>query len=94
MAVVTIGLIALIETDPLMSVSMESLDVNQQEVQVKMRDGIQLAADLYLPAAEGPFPTLVRKTPYTRERRSEMAELFAANGYAVLVVSQRSAPIR
>ena len=30
MAVVTIGLIALIETDPLMSVSMESLDVNQQ----------------------------------------------------------------
>ena len=68
-AIVAIGLLALSETDQLLSVSVGSLDVNQQEVRVKMRDGIHLAADLYLPDAQGPFPTLVRKSPYTRERR-------------------------
>ena len=62
-AIVAIGLLALSETDQLLSVSVGSLDVNQQEVRVKMRDGIHLAADLYLPDAQGPFPTLVRKSP-------------------------------
>ena len=88
-AIVALGLLALSETDQLMSVSMGNLDVNLQEVRVRMRDGVHLAADLYLPDATGNFPTLVRKTPYTRERRTDTAKYFAANGYAVLVVSQR-----
>ena len=35
-----------------------------------MRDGIELSADVYLPLADGPLPTIVQWTPYesTRER--------------------------
>lgn len=61
----------------------------KQPVQVRMRDGVELAADLYLPNGAGPFPTLVTKTPYPRENVTTPAQYFAANGYAVLVVSQR-----
>ena len=64
-------------------------DVQHQTARVRMRDGVELAADLYLPDREGPFPTLVRKTPYDREGRADDAQFFAGNGYAVLIVSQR-----
>ena len=65
-----------------------------QPVRVRMRDGAELSGDLYLPAGEGPFPTLVRKSPYERDRRANderigTAHYFVANGYAVLIVSQR-----
>lgn len=60
-----------------------------QAVRVKMRDGVELAADLYLPDGLGSFPTLVRKTPYAREGRVSDAQSYAAHGYAVLIVSQR-----
>ena len=42
-------------------------EMAQQAVQVEMRDGVNLAADLYLPEGAEPFPTLVVKTPYNRE---------------------------
>ena len=34
-------------------------------VPVRMRDGINLSADLYLPRAPGPFPTVLIRTPYS-----------------------------
>ena len=37
-----------------------------KEVQVPMRDGMKLMADLYLPDAPGPFPVLVERTPYNK----------------------------
>ena len=68
--------------------------IEHRVVRVEMRDGIELVGDLYLPAGEEPFPTLVRKTPYSREARVNdqrvgTAWYFAQNGYAVLIVSQR-----
>jgi len=33
-----------------------------------MRDGTILPADLYLPDATGPFPTVVERTPHYKER--------------------------
>lgn len=33
-------------------------------VPVRMRDGILLSTDIRLPDAGGPYPTLVRRTPY------------------------------
>ena len=44
------------------------------DVFVRMRDGIRLATDVYLPeGAEGPFPVILERTPYgkTRDSRSE-----------------------
>ena len=80
-----------VKTAPITSRYSSSIgpDIQQQAVRVRMRDGVELAADLYLPDGEGPFPTLVRKTPYDREGRAGDAQFFAGSGYAVLIVSQR-----
>jgi putative CocE/NonD family hydrolase len=60
----------------------------QKDIPVPMRDGVNLAADLYLPkAAAGRFPVIVLRTPYDKNtyRGSTMpAEFFASRGYAVV----------
>jgi uncharacterized protein len=61
-----------------------------ERVSVPMRDGVELVADLYLPASPGgeriggSVPTIVERTPYDR-RRTDLyltACFFAARGYA------------
>lgn len=37
----------------------------ERGVAVKMRDGVTLHADIYRPKAEGRFPVLLERTPYT-----------------------------
>ena len=70
--------------------------VLQSDVMVAMRDGIQLAADIYLPAQggkirSGRFPTLLMRTPYNKEvRATPFARHFAARGYAVVVQDVRA----
>ena len=56
-----------------------------------MSDGCLLTADLYRPPSTGRFPTLVRKTPYSRERPPLLREVdyFVEHGYAVLIASMR-----
>ena len=64
-----------------------------------MRDGTRLAADIYLPAergqpAAGAFPTILVRTPYDKAKQWVVqgiidAELFAANGYAVVIQDVR-----
>jgi len=65
-----------------------------------MRDGVTLEADVYLPEGEGPFPTLLERTPYGRrganhadrtradpvpKSKPEIARAFAAAGYAYVL---------
>jgi uncharacterized protein len=59
-------------------------------VRVPMRDGVELAADLYRPATE-PVGTLLVRGPYGRSLPFSlfMARAFAARGYQVLFVSSR-----
>ena len=62
------------------------------EIGIPMRDGIELAADVYLPKGQtGPFPTVVEATPYdkTGAFRSGDIALFTANGYAVVMADLR-----
>ena len=56
-----------------------------------MRDGTRLRADLYLPRGTGPFPTLICRTPYSKERdiHVETAEQFAERGYLAIVQDVR-----
>ncbi|GAB4448478.1 MAG: CocE/NonD family hydrolase [Anaerolineae bacterium] len=35
---------------------------------VPMDDGVRLATDVYLPGGDGPFPTLLARTPYNKDR--------------------------
>lgn len=67
----------------------------RRDVMVRMRDGVLLATDVYLPvrAAETistRIPAILERTPYgksqdgTRHASTEVANLFASHGYAVV----------
>ena len=60
-------------------------------VQAQMRDGINLATEVYLPAGDGPFPVILQRTPYNRRSPdagsncdSAVGSYFAERGYATL----------
>ena len=62
------------------------------DVPIAARDGVQLAADVYLPAiggqaAEGSFPAIVERTPYLKDttRYARRGHWYAARGYAVVM---------
>ena len=54
-----------------------------------MRDGVKLAADVYLPSLQAPrggWPTILMRTPYDKTVRAKpFASFFASHGYAVVV---------
>ena len=63
---------------------------------VPMRDGVQLATDIYFLAtaagpAPGPFPAIVERTPYDKDgaRFVRHAGFFARHGYVVLMQDVR-----
>jgi len=59
---------------------------------VQMRDGVELATDVYLPAAEGTYPTLLIRDMYsngTNALRQRYAKFATANGYAFVFQSVR-----
>jgi uncharacterized protein len=61
-------------------------------VSIKMRDGTQLAGDLYLPQQPGQYPVIIEATPYGR--RSALAfnnerAFWPAHGFAMLYVDIR-----
>jgi len=58
-------------------------------VRVKMRDGVQLAADVYRPIAEGRFPVLLERTPYNRTGEPATAHFLASRGYVVIIQDTR-----
>ncbi len=59
---------------------------------VKMRDGVEMATDVYLPSATGTFPTLLVRDMYTNgsaEVRQRYAKFATTNGYAFVFQSVR-----
>jgi putative CocE/NonD family hydrolase len=72
--------------------------VLKRDVMVRMRDGVRLATDVYLPADDGTkYPVILERTPYSKEQpsrsertpanptplgRAEVAEFFVRRGYA------------
>jgi predicted acyl esterase len=64
----------------------------ERNVDVPMRDGVRLRADVMRPAGRGPFPTLVYRTPYDKEQERREYTTFAhalERGYAVVVQDVR-----
>lgn len=51
--------------DPVLQETTQVLQV-ELDVPARMRDGVVLRADVYRPAGEGPWPTLVVRTPYNK----------------------------
>src|SRR6202012_5970332 len=60
------------------------------EVGIPMRDGVELAADVYLPAAAGlPVPAIVIGTPYDKTGPFSDGKGYHEAGYAVVVYDTR-----
>ncbi len=51
---------------------------------VLLSDGVGLSTDIYLPLRQGPFPTLLLRTPYGKGGALRQASYFTAHGYAVV----------
>ncbi|MEU6760238.1 CocE/NonD family hydrolase [Streptomyces sp. NPDC046685] len=68
--------------------------VIEHDVKIPMRDGVLLSADLYLPeGSSGPFPVLIRRTPYGKSGNPGGASVdglrMVRAGYALLVQDVR-----
>ncbi|MGN5236442.1 CocE/NonD family hydrolase [Rhodococcus sp. SJ-3] len=66
----------------------------QRNVEVPMRDGTILRADLYRPAGGGPFPTLLQRTPYSKDFNPGLWVVLdpikaAAAGFAMVIQDVR-----
>lgn len=57
----------------------------ESNVGVPMRDGVELATDIYRPQAEGTFPVVLVRTPYKKEMNELQAKFFARRGYVYAV---------
>jgi putative CocE/NonD family hydrolase len=69
--------------DPLLS--RPEHDVKEQRsVNVPMRDGINLSADIYLPDVEEKVPAILIRTPYKKEMLELNGRFYARRGYAVV----------
>lgn len=58
----------------------------EKNVQVPMRDGVALAADVYRPDAPGTYPVLILRSPYNKASPDEMqnSTWYAERGYVVV----------
>jgi putative CocE/NonD family hydrolase len=63
----------------------------RHNVLVPMRDGVKLSTDLYFPDAEGRFPALLIRTPYSNNTEPQVANArwYAERGYVVAVQDVR-----
>jgi uncharacterized protein len=59
------------------------------DVRVKMRDGVELSADIYRPEAEGRFPVILNRTPYTKTGSVKTARFFVERGYVFVAMDVR-----
>lgn len=64
------------------------------DVMVTMRDGVELATDLYLPAKgdepiPGRYPVILSRTPYNKDGQKSFGEYYAARGYVFVAQDTR-----
>lgn len=56
---------------------------SRAEVKIPMRDGVELAANVFLPKAEGKFPVILARTPYGKGKPEGGAgRVWASRGFA------------
>jgi putative CocE/NonD family hydrolase len=66
--------------------------VVEKNVEVKMRDGVILRADVYQPAEEGKYPVLLERTPYDKSNKDlgvNFAVKAVGRGYVVIIQDVR-----
>jgi putative CocE/NonD family hydrolase len=71
-----------------------SLNVEvERDLSAPMRDGVTLFADVYRPAAGGPFPVILMRLPYDKQQAENVTyhhpAWYASHGYMVVVQDTR-----
>ncbi|MBC7328107.1 CocE/NonD family hydrolase [bacterium] len=61
----------------------------KQTFMVRMRDGVRLATDVYLPEGPGPFPAILIRTPYNKDALSGLGLEGKKRGYAIVIQDTR-----
>src|SRR5437868_3952784 len=63
----------------------------EMNVQVPMRDGVTVSVDIYRPDAEGQFPAILYRTPYSNNTEAAIAtsKWFAERGYVYMYADVR-----
>ncbi len=59
-------------------------DTGKIELMVPMRDGINLATNVYLPDGQGPWPVVLTRTPYNKNGADRSAATYNDAGYALV----------
>src|SRR5207245_193735 len=63
------------------------------DVPVRMRDGVSLNADMYVPEGPGPFPVLLMRSPYNKTQGQDSVyahpSWYARRGYMVVIQDVR-----
>jgi predicted acyl esterase len=73
----------------LVSAGALAADQAEQEYMVEMRDGVHLATSVFLPDGDGPWPAIVTRTPYGKDRYGAQSGRYAASGYAFVTQDSR-----
>ena len=64
--------------------------VQETKIMVPMRDGVKLATDVYRPEGDGPFPTILARTPYDRNTEgASKGNYWARRGYVFVAQDVR-----
>jgi predicted acyl esterase len=84
-------LAALIAATAILTVRAEEAAPASTEFFLTMRDGVKLAASLYTPGGQGPWPVVVTRTPYLKDSApfATFAAHFTKAGFAVVVEDVR-----
>ena len=85
-----------VPTVPAAPASAQTAEIRRMfDVRTPMRDGVELSADVWMPAEGGPFPTIIIRTPYLKTMVMDdfslagWATYFAERGYAVAIQDTR-----
>ena len=57
---------------------------NKTVVMVPMRDGVELATNIYVPEGDGPWPVILTRTPYDKDGIDRSVAAYNDRGYAVV----------
>jgi uncharacterized protein len=71
------------------SVRAQTDPANKQIVMVPMRDGVNLATNIYLPDGDGPFPVVLTRTPYDKDGVDSSVARYNERGYALISQDER-----
>lgn len=83
--IATFALAAIVVT-PSDAIAQDDAVVFEPNVMIPMSDGTKLAANIFKPKGEGPFPTILMRSPYGKgDKKNGQARLYANSGYAMVI---------